>query len=196
VRDTTLDRRGHGHHRWSHDWQRGGPIPVAKTGLKWSHARGKRQLSTCTRDHAQSGSIVAPRTVTADQYRQQPRDSSGLCGWSVRNRAAEPLVVARIRPDRERRLLVHQWLAATRAVKAGRRPPEGEALTARSAGAPQWIGKPARASSLAGRRCRSRRPRADSDVSQRRSAVSGQSSSTGTPPTHTNPRRTTEGAVI
>ena len=42
MRDTTLDRRGHGHHRWSHDWQQGGPILVARTGLKWSHARGRR----------------------------------------------------------------------------------------------------------------------------------------------------------
>jgi hypothetical protein len=55
VRDTTLGRRGHGHHRWSHDWQQGGPIPVARTGLKWSHARGRRQCGGLERRTCRHG---------------------------------------------------------------------------------------------------------------------------------------------
>src|SRR5690606_17877755 len=36
VAGTTPERRGHGPHRWSHDWQTGGPMPVARTDLRWS----------------------------------------------------------------------------------------------------------------------------------------------------------------
>ena len=57
--------------------------------------------------------------------------STGFCGWISRHGCAEPLVAVAIRPDSERRLPVPPRTGPTRAVKAGRRPPEGDALTAR-----------------------------------------------------------------
>ena len=59
--------------------------------------------------------------------------------------ADEPLKVVGVRA---RRSDSGAWGQEWRAVKAGRRPPVGEALRARSSGPTEWPGKPVRASSL------------------------------------------------
>ena len=80
------------------------------------------------------------------------------CGWICGTVPQNLLVAVRIRPDRGRRQLEPRWLAPTRAVEAGRRPLEREALTARSAVAATMEWEARQGFLLAGRRCHTRLP--------------------------------------
>ena len=114
----------------------------------------------------------------------QIRDSSGSCGWILPNRAAEPLVVAWIRLDRERRLLVHRWTAPTGQSRPAEGRPKGKPLTARSIGAATMDWEAHQGFLLAGRLWNTRTPPATCEDSASRAPSKRRWT------THTNPRRT------
>jgi hypothetical protein len=48
--------------RWSHDWQPGGPMTVAKLPIRWSHAHGRRHLIERTSSGASPWTSPPTRT--------------------------------------------------------------------------------------------------------------------------------------